>query len=188
MPKPKLEMVFRGIYDYYHLPLPEVKWYGEIRPEFEAVWSFDCLELMQDDAYDFTYSQAFCVTKVEYYGFRNGDSASVLVHPDAVRWILCFPIVRRDEKYVPEANAIKPDDDDVFWTFSSAAKAAPDRPPVRAVPHMDNLSFLSPQHGDNLALVRASKWHWNKSRHTVSIRPQDIAEMELILDSEVHVF
>ena len=144
MPKPKLEMVFRGIYDYYHLPLPEVKWYGEIRPEFEAVWGFDCLELMQDDAYDFTYSQAFCVTKVEYYGFRNGDSASVLVHPDAVRWILCFPIVRRDEKYVPETNAIKPDDDDVFWTFSSAAKSAPDGPPVRAVPHMDNLSFFVP--------------------------------------------
>ena len=188
MPKPKLEMVFRGSSDYYHLPLPEVKWYGKIKPEFEAVWSFDCLELMQDDAYDFTYSQAVCVTKVEYYGFRNGESASVLVPPDAVRWILCFPIVRRDEKYVPETNAIKPDDDDVFWTFSSATKSAPDGPPVRAVPHMDNLSFLSPQHRDNLALVRASKWRWNKSRHTVSIRPQDIAEMELILDSEVRVF
>jgi hypothetical protein len=137
---------------------------------------------------DFPYAQAIAVSKAEGYGFRDGDSRSVFAYSDAVRWILCFPVVQWDEKYVPETNAIKPDDDDVFWSFSSAAKAAPDGPPVRAVPHMDNPSFLSPQPGDSLALVRASKWRWDKRRHTVSIRPQDISGMEIVLDSEVRTF
>jgi hypothetical protein len=53
---------------------------------------------------------------------------------------------------------------------------------------LDSLKFLSPQPGAKLALVRAKDWEWDAGRNAVLIQPQDVAEIEIVLDSEVLVF
>ena len=189
-----LEMVFRGVHSFC-FDLPETKNYGKVKlPGFEAVCSFGALGQLQfSDDPDFTYAQAVCVSKAENYGFRDSDSDFVLVHPDAVCWVLCFPVVRRgSRKYVPKTNAIEPEaahvpsGDRVFFCFSSAVKAISCEMYVRyvrAVPYLGSLDLLSPDSEDKLALVRASRWRWNPSRNAVLIRPKYVLETETVSDS-----
>jgi hypothetical protein len=166
-------------------------------PGFEAVCTFRRLnELQATGETAFTHAQAVCVSEVADWHFRGEDSASVLVSHEAVRWILCFPVQGRGRKtrvrngkYVPQTNKIPPDGDDVFFFLTGSS---PNGTPIRAVPDLDNLGFLSPRPGAQLVLVRAKDWDWNDGRNTVSILPvsilpQDVLEMEIVLDSEVRV-
>jgi hypothetical protein len=182
---PKLKVVFRGTYSF-GFNLPEAEWNGIVEmPEFEAVRTFNRLELMRDDdAPDFLYAQAVCVTGVEDHGFRDGDFDSVLVHSDAVRWVLCFPVRKLKTRYALQTRAVSLDGENVFYFFTGDTLNGT---PIRAVPDLDRLRCLSPRPGAQLALVRAKNWRWDEKRDTVSIRPQDVLEMEIVLDSEVRV-
>ena len=187
-----LKMVFRGTHAFtFTLPQNaevEGEDYRTIDvPGFEAVCAFRRLdELQATDEPAFTHVQAVCVTDVEDWDFRGGDFSSVLALPEAVRWVLCFPVVCvGGVHYAPETSEISPDGDDVFFYFTGST---PNGTPIRAVPDLDSLKFLSPQPGAKLALVRAKDWEWDAGRNTVLIQPQDVAEIEIVLDSEVLVF
>jgi len=196
-----LNMVFRGTYAFtFDLPSTaevEGEDYRTVDvPGFEAVCAFSRLDQLQaTDEPAFTHAQAIAVTDIEDWDFRGGEFASVLVLPEAVRWILCFPVQDRDwqtrgrdGKYVPKTKATPPDGDDVFYTFASLASAALFRASVQAVPSLDDLKFLSPQAGDKLVVIRAKDWCWDEERNTVYIQPWDIAEIEFVVDSDVRVF
>jgi len=161
-------------------------------PGFEAVCTFRHLEEWQAvDEPAFTHAQAVCVTEIEDWDFRGLDNASVLVLPEAVRWVLCFPVRGRDWEtrgregnYIPETITISPDDDDVFFFFTGSTSNGT---PIRAVPDLNSLSFLTPCPGTKLALVRAKNWEWDEERNTVLIQPQDVFELEIVLDFGVRV-
>ena len=154
-------------------------------PGFEAVCVFRRLDQLQaTDEPTFTHAQAVCVTGIEDWDFRGANNASVLALPEAVRWVLCFPVVKEGAHYALETSEIPPDGDDVFFYFTGFT---PTGTPIRAVTDLDELKFLSPQPGAKLALVRARDWHYEKEG-TVFIAPQDVLELEIILDSEVRVF
>jgi hypothetical protein len=192
-----LQMVFVGTHTFtFNLPATaevEEENYETVNvPGFEAVCTFRRLDQLQaTDEPAFSYTQAVCVTDVEDWDFRGGEFASVLVLPEAVRWVLCFPLGKRDWEsrgrdghYVPQTQSVPPDGDDIFYTFASAF--APGAP-VHAVPDLDNLKFLSPRPGDKLAVVRASDWQWDDRRDTVFIPPEELIEAETISESEVRV-
>jgi len=201
----KLQMVFVGTHTFtFNLPATaemEVKegwantWETVDVPGFEAVCTFRRLDQLQaTDEPAFSYAQAVCVTDVEDWDFRGGEFASVLVLPEAVRWVLCFPVGERDWEscaqdghYVPQTQSVPPDGDDIFYTFASAASSASSKTPIQAVPHLDDLKFLSPRPGDKLAVVRASDWQWDDRRDTVFIPPEELIEAETISESEVRV-
>jgi hypothetical protein len=155
-------------------------------PGFEAVCGFRRLEELQaTDEPPFTHAQAVAVTEIEEWDFRGDQYASVLVLPEAVRWILCFPVVCKDGvRYAPGTSEIHPGGDDVFFYFTGDT---PTGAPIRAVADLDDLKFLSPRAGAKLALVRAKDWEWDEGRNTALIQPQEVAEIEIVLDSEVRV-
>jgi len=166
-------------------------------PGFEAVRTFDCLkELQYPGELTFTYAQVLIVTPVEYGDFRHWERGYsdfrgyVFVAQRAVDWLLCFPVdQRQDGQYVPWKRRLPPDDDDVFFCLSGTIRsAARTGAPIRAVPHLDKLKFLSPRPGGELALVRASEWCWDEKRDTVSILLQDVIEDDTIFASEVRIF
>ena len=195
-----LEMVFRGTHSLtLNLPsFTEAEQDGDLVdvPGFEAVCTFRRLEELRIVCEAvFSHAQAVCVDGIEDWDFRGTNDPSVLVLPEAVRWILCFPVqgrdwetCGRDGKYVPETKAIPPDGDDVFYTFASLASAALFRASVQAVPDLDSLKFLTPQPGDKLTVIRAKDWSWDEGRNTVYIQPWDIAKIAFVVDSDVRVF
>jgi len=177
-----LEMVFLGTHTFT-FTLPST---AEVDvPGFEAVCTFQRLyELQAADEPAFTYAQAVCVSEVEDYDFRGEDSACVLVSHEAVRWVLCFPVGKRDGEYVPQTQSVPPDGVDIFYTFSSTA---PSGAPIHPVLHLDDLRLLSPQPGDKLVVVRASHWCLDEHQDTVLILSEDVLEVEIIPASEVRV-
>ena len=203
--KDNLQMVFLGTHTFtFNLPSTaemEIKegwanaWETVDVPGFEAVCTFRNLdELQSTDEPMFSYAQAVCVSKIQDWDFRGMDFSSVLVSHEAVRWVLCFPVGERDwdtcgldGHYVPQTQSVPPDGDDIFYTFASAASSASSKTPIQAVPHLDDLKFLSPRPGDKLAVVRASDWQWDDRRDTVFIPPEELIEAEIISESEVRV-
>jgi hypothetical protein len=184
-----LDMVFRGTHAFtFDLPSTAEVEEEDCRtidvPGFEAACAFRHLDQLQaTDEPAFTHAQAICVTDVEDWDFRGGEFASVLVLPEAVRWILCFPVTRQGVRYALQTEDISPDGDDVFFYFTGST---PTGTPIRAVSSLDDLKFLSPLPQSKLALVRARDWRWDGE--AVLIAPQDVLELEIILDSEVRVF
>ena len=185
-----LKMVFRGTHAFtFDLPSTaevEGEDYRTIDvPGFEAVCAFRRLdELQATDEPAFTFAQAVCVTEIEDWDFRGGEFASVLALPEAVRWVLCFPVTCEDGvRYALETSEIQPDGDDVFFYFTGTT---PSGTPIRAVSSLEDLKFLSPLPQSKLALVRAKDWRWDGE--AVLIAPQDVLELEIVLDSEVRVF
>ena len=196
------KMVFVGTHRFsFDLPSTaemEVKegWANEWEtvdvPGFEAVCTFRNLdELQSTDEPMFSYAQAVCVSEIEDWDFRGIDFSSVLVSHEAVRWVLCFPLGKRnwefrgqDGHYVPQTQSVPPDGDDIFYTFASSASPGA---PVHAVPDLDSLKFLSPQPGDKLVVIRAGNWRWDERRDTVFILPEDVIELETVSGSEVRV-
>jgi len=189
-----LEMVFLGTHTFtFTLPSTaqvEKENHETIDvPGFEAVWMFQHLEELQaGDESAFTYAQAVAVSEIEDWHFRGVNFASVLVSHEAVRWVLCFPVIQEDGvHYALQTRTISPDGDDVFYTFDSVASAASPGAPVHAVPVLDNLRFLSPQPGDKLMVIRAGDCRWDENDDTVFILPEDVLEVEIIFASEVRV-
>jgi len=184
-----LKMVFRGTHAFtFNLPqtaeMEEENYQVIDVPGFEAVCEFRHLdELQATDEPAFTHAQAIAVADVEDWDFRGGEFASVLALPEAVRWILCFPVVYDGVRYALETSEISPDGDDVFFYFTGTVSFGT---PIRAVPSLDDLKFLSPLPQSKLALVRAKDWRWDGK--AVLIAPQDVLELEIVLDSEVRVF
>jgi hypothetical protein len=184
-----LKMVFRGTHAFtFNLPqtaeMEEENYQVIDVPGFEAVCEFRHLdELQATDEPTFTHAQAIAVADVEDWDFRGGEFASVLALPEAVRWILCFPVVYDGVRYALETSEISPDGDDVFFYFTGTVSFGT---PIRAVPSLDDLKFLSPLPQSKLALVRAKDWRWDGE--AVLIAPQDVLELEIVLDSEVRVF
>jgi len=187
-----LKMVFRGTHAFtFNLPqtaeMEEENYQVIDVPGFEAVCAFSRLDQLQaTDEPAFTHAQAICVTEIEDWDFRGGEFASVLVLPEAVRWILCFPVTLEDGvRYALQTRAIEPDGDDVFFFFSGST---PNGTPIQAVSDLGFLGLLSPQPSAKLVLVRAKDWEWGDKPQLVTIRPQDVGEIEIVLDSEVRVF
>ena len=187
-----LKMVFRGTHAFtFTLPQNaevEGEDYRTIDvPGFEAVCAFSRLDQLQaTDEPAFTHAQAIAVTDIEDWDFRGGEFASVLVLPEAVRWVLCFPVACEDGvRYALETSEISPDGDDVFFFFSGST---PNGTPIQAVSDLGFLGLLSPQPGAKLVLVRAKDWEWGDKPQLVTIQPQNVAEIEIVLDSEVRVF
>jgi len=186
-----LKMVFRGTHAFtFNLPqaaeMEEENYQVIDVPGFEAVCEFRHLdELQATDEPAFTHAQAIAVADVEDWDFRGGEFASVLALPEAVRWILCFPVVYDGVRYALETSEISPDGDDVFFFFSGST---PNGTPIQAVSDLGFLGLLSPQPGAKLVLVRAKDWEWGDKPQLVTIQPQDVAEIEIVLDSEVRVF
>ena len=187
-----LKMVFRGTHSFSFTFPQNAEVEGEDYrtidvPGFEAVCAFSHLAQLQvpfTDEPAFTHAQAVAVTKIEDWNFRGVSDASVLVLPEAVRWILCFPVTCEDgAHYAPETSEIPPDGDDVFFYFTGTVSFGT---PIRAVPSLDDLKFLSPLPQSKLALVRAKDWHWDEE--AVLVAPQDVLELEIVLDSEVRMF
>jgi len=204
----ELRMVFRGSHTFC-LDLPKIE--RNRRIGFNAVSLPVHLDRMQGDSpLDYPYAQAIAFLATE--GYRIYDDDFIFVYSDAVRWVLCFPVARRKmtEKYDLQTNTIDPCDvrdscgnpvffieiiarrlshgDRAFFCFSSATNALSDGKPVRAAVGLCSLILLSPQPGDKLALVRAKAWEWDEGRNTALIQPQDVGEIEIVLDSEVRVF
>ena len=190
-----LDTVFRGTHAFtFTLPQNaevEGEDYRTIDvPGFEAVCAFNRLDQLQaTDEPAFTHAQAIAVTDIEDWDFRGGEFASVLMLPEAVRWVLCFPVTCEDGvHYALQTRAIEPDGDDVFYTFASLASAAPASASVQAAPSLDDLKFLTPQPEDKLVVIRARDWSWDDRQDTAFIQPWDILEIEFVLDSDVRVF
>ena len=193
-----LQMVFLGTHTFtFALPSTagmEIKegwankWKTVDVPGFEAVFSFHSLGQLHlsVDEPTFSWAQAVCVSRIKDWHFRGDEEfSSVLVSHETVRWVLCFPVV--DENglgYALQTHTLPPDDDDIFYTFVSAALP---RAPVHAVPDLDNLKFLSPCPGDKLVVVRARDWEWDGLFNTAYIPPQDVIEVEIVSRSEVRV-
>jgi len=196
----RLQMVFRGTHSFtFHLPpiaiaQAEGNFNTEEVPGFEAVWVFGRLERLRIAGQpSFSHAQAICVAEVKNWNFPGRDSTSVLVSHKAIRWILCFPLIRQELRqqrgsrtngYAPLTCTVPSDGSDVFYTFSSAIQSDA---PVRAVAYWDSFRFLSPQPDDKLVVIRASNWTWNECGHTVSIQPWDVLEVETVIGSNVHV-
>jgi len=190
-----LDTVFRGTHAFtFTLPQNaevEGEDYRTIDvPGFEAVCAFSRLDQLQaTDEPAFTHAQAIAVTDIEDWALRGGDFAFILALPEAVQWILCFPVTLEDGvHYALQTRAIEPDGDDVFYTFASLASAALFRASVQAVPDLDSLKFLTPQPGDKLVVIRAKDWHWDNRRETAFILPWEISKIEFVVDSDVRVF
>jgi hypothetical protein len=196
-----LTMVFRGTHAFtFTLPQNaevEGEDYRTIdTPGFEAVCAFRQLDQLQaTDEPAFTHAQAICVTDVEDWDFRGGEFASVLALPEAVRWILCFPVQGqswelrgREGRYAPQTRSVILEGGDIFYTFTSLASAAPASASVQAVPCLNDLNLLVPQPGDKLVVIRAKDWSWDDRRQTAYILPWDISEIEFVVESEVRVF
>jgi len=190
-----LDMVFRGTHAFtFTLPQNaevEGEDYRTIdMPGFEAVCAFSRLDQLQaTDEPAFTHAQAIAVTDIEDWALRGGDFAFILALPEAVQWILCFPVTLEDGvHYALQTRAIEPDGDDVFYTFASLASAALFRASVQAAPDLDSLKFLTPQPGDKLVVIRAKDWHWDDRRETAFILPWEISKIEFVVDSDVRVF
>jgi len=190
-----LDMVFRGThaftFDFPSTAEVEGEDYRTIDvPGFEAVCAFSRLDQLQaTDEPAFTHAQAIAVTDIEDWALRGGDFAFILALPEAVHWILCFPVTLEDGvHYALQTRAIEPDGDDVFYTFASLASAALFRASVQAVPDLDTLKSLTPQPGDKLTVIRAKDWSWDEGRNTVYIQPWDISGIEFVVDSDVRVF
>jgi len=200
--------VFCGVYSFC-LDFPDFEEYGIIRlPAFTAVWTLDNLELMQrnedspsrEEAPNFPYAQAIAVSKTEGYGFRDGGSGAVLAYSDAVRWVLCFRVVRlssgkyavKTEKIDPLATVVPRNRDTlsgekVFFCFRSAIEGLSNEKAFRAAAYLDCLDLLSPKPGDKLVLVRASRWRWAKAFNTAVIKPKYVLDAETVSSSEVRV-
>jgi len=192
--------VFRGIYNF-SLDFPDSEKYGIVRlPAFTAVWTLDHLELMQGESLNFSYAQAIAVSKTESYGFRDGGCGSVLAYSDAVRWVLCFPVVRRSGgEYTVKTSKIDPlapvvprnmdtlCGEKVFFCFSSAFDGVLNGKTFRAASSLSCLDLLSPKSGDKLVLVRASRWRWAKVYNTAVIKPKYVLDTETVSDSKVRV-
>jgi hypothetical protein len=148
---------------------------------FEAVFHLSDLDELYGDA-PFRHVQMPCAS---YKPMQCWSASTVFVPYKAVRWMLCFPVEKQGRRYVPVTYVIPPDGDDVFYYFTGTT---PDGTPVRAVPYLDGLKLLSLSAGSKLALIRASRWRWNKGRNVASIHPEDILEIETIRDSRVRVF
>jgi hypothetical protein len=176
---------FRGTHTFtFTLPSAEKDDYKDVLG-FEAYRTFQHLNELQDASEPaFTHAQAVAVSRVERWVFRGASFASVLVSPEDVQWILCFPVARQGEHYALQTEDIPPDGEDVFYYFTGSIRNGT---PIRAVPDLDGLKFLSPRPDARMALVRAKDWEWDEKRNTVLIQPQDVAEIEIILDSEVRV-
>jgi hypothetical protein len=190
-----LKMVFRGTHAFtFDLPSTaevEGEDYRTVDvPGFEAVCAFSRLDQLQaTDEPAFTHAQAICVTEIEDWDFRGGEFASVLVLPEAVRWVLCFPVACGDGvHYALQTRAIELDGDNVFYTFASLASAALFSASVQAVPDLDSLKFLTTQPGDKLTVIHAKDWSWDEGRNTVYIQPWDIPKIEFVVASDVSVF
>ena len=190
-----LNMVFRGTYAFtFDLPSTaevEGEDYRTVDvPGFEAVCAFSRLDQLQaTDEPAFTHAQAIAVTDIEDWALRGGDFAFILALPEAVQWILCFPVTCEDGvHYALRTQSLPSDGDDVFYTFASFASAALFRASVQAVPSLDDLKFLSPQAGDKLVVIRAKDWHWDDRRETAFILPWEISKIEFVVDSDVRVF
>ena len=200
-----LRMVFRGTdFFTFHLPshaCPDVEGESDYEdvPGFEAVYTFRRLDGLQYRSLSssfrktFSHAQAICVTAIEDWDFPGDDLASVLVSHESVRWILCFRVgwgdIRRQcdsraNDYAPWTTSVSPEGNDVFYTFSSAIQS---NTPVQAVSYLDNLSFLSPQDGDKLVVLRASEWTWEERGDIAFIHSWDIIEQETISDSEMRI-
>ena len=147
---------------------------------FEAVRTFDCLkELQYPGELTFTYAQALIVTPVKYGDVRHWERGYsdfrgyVFVAQRAVDWLLCFPVEQRqDGQYVPWKRRLSPDDDDVFYTFSSAA---PSGAPIHPVLYLDDLRLLSPQPGDK----------WAEAIAEMGLGTEEIAEVARARGAEV---
>jgi len=187
----RLLMVFCGCYsDCFRFELFPAELYGiQGHDDFEGTMTLDTLKLVQGDRHNFRFVHAVCVSKVEMHYFRDGEYFSVLAHPDAVRWILFFPAVRWGDEYFPETDTIDPSGSDVFFSFRSAISSATDGKPIRVVPYLEKLHLLSPQPGDELALVRIKnpRQSWRKRGYSVLIPPKSVLEVETVSGSEVYV-
>ena len=148
---------------------------------FEAVFHLEDLDelLLRYDS-SFRYAQTICAA----YGPIQRWSANIVFVPyKAVRWMLCFPVEKCGRRYVPVMYVLPPGGDDIFYYFTGTT---PSGTPIRAVSSLDDLKFLSPLPQSKLALVRAKDWRWDGE--AVLIAPQDVLELEIVLDSEVRVF
>ena len=175
------EIVYVGT-DNFTLALPEPV--DDEKPAgFTAVFHLTDLDALHG-RYDppFTYVQMICVVSKPV---QDWWTPIVFVPYRAVRWMLCFPVEKQGRRYVPVTYTLPPCGDDVFYYFTGVA---PDETPIRAVPSLDGLNFLSPSAASQLALVRVQDWRWNKGRHTVSVRPQDVIETETVRYSRARVF
>jgi len=147
---------------------------------FEAVFHLSDLDELYGDP-PFRHVQMLCAL---YKPIRDWWPNTVFVPFKAVRWLLCFPAEKRGRRYIPITYTIPPDGDDVFFYFSDGT---PDGIPIRAVPDLDSLKFLSPRPSSKLALVRAKDWRYNKRGDVVTIRPQDILKTEIVRYSKVRL-
>ena len=163
---------------------------------FEAIFSLSSLGVLRGPHDQASYLQAFCV---HYYALEFWWGLTVLVPYNAVDWVLCFPVERRGRQFIPRTNVIPPDSilsnrDPVFFFFANPTETGTPVTPFPAVLDLNDLIYLSPHQGDNLALVRLKNWlctknlRWDKSRNVAFIQPHDASEIEIILDSEVRVF
>jgi hypothetical protein len=163
-------------------------------PGFEAVYTFNRLgglHIMPPSSSiwePFTHAQAVCVTEFKDCNFPGEDFASVLVLPEAARWVLCFPVCKVKTRYAPQTKAVALGGEDVFYTFSSLVLGDSPEMAVQAVPDLDSLHFLSPHRGDKLAVIRAKRWDWDDREDTVFVWRWDITEVEFISGSEVRIF
>jgi len=191
---PKLKVVFRGTYDF-HFNIPEAAPSGSVVEALawmnpKAVWCLDDLELLQcKKARDFLHAQAVCIPKVEI-GLDEYYSNFVPIPSGAVRWVLCFPVIRRKSGlYVPRTRTVPAYGDDVFYTLTSLASKTPIRA-VWSVNDLEFFEFLFPrqrQPDDKLVVIRAKDCETNKRGYVVYIRPQDIIEQETISDSGMRI-
>jgi hypothetical protein len=187
----KLFMVFCGCdSDSFRFELDATNGNGmEEYSGVEGTMTLDSLKLIQEDGPDFPFVHGVCVSKIKTHYVRDGDYYSVIFDPAAVRWILFFPAVRWGCEYFPETETIDPSGSDVFFSFRSAISSATDGKPIRVVPYLEKLNLLSPQPGDELALVRVKnpRQSWRKRGYSVLIPPQSVLEVETVSGSEVYV-
>jgi hypothetical protein len=175
------EIVYVGMDDFTLAPPEPVD--DEKPAGFKAVFHLEDLDELHS-RYDssFRYVQVICSA---YEQIQCWSANTVFVPYRAVRWLVCFPVEKQGRRYVPVTYTLPPCGDDVFYYFTGVA---PDETPIRAVPSLDGLNFLSPSAASQLALVRVQDWRWNKGRHTVSVRPQDVIETETVRYSRARVF
>jgi len=175
------EIVYVGM-DDFTLALPEPV--DDEKPAgFKAVFHLEALdELLPRYDPSFCYVQVICAV---YGPIQCWSANTVFVPYRAVRWLLCFPAEKQGRRYVPVMYTLPPNGEDIFYYFTGVT---PDGESIRAVSSLDDLKFLSPSAASKLALVRASRWRWNKGRNTVLIRPQDVIETETVRYSRVCVF
>ena len=150
---------------------------------FKAVFHLEDLDELHS-RYDssFRYVQVICAV---YGPIQCWSANTVFVPYRAVRWLVCFPVEKQGRRYVPVTYTIPPDGDDVFYCFADSTSH---RKILRAVPHLDDLKFLSPFQVLKPAVVRAKSWRWDKRQNTVFIHPQDVIETEVIRYSRLRVF